>query len=84
MAKKLMDDCTEPELKAKFDSAMRYLENHLPAGDGPRGNAFIVLLASGTFGPGVGQYAANGERAGVIRFLRETADRLERAQDVTR
>ena len=48
MAKKLMVDCDEVELKVKMDQAIRWLENHLPGGNGPRGNALVVLLASGT------------------------------------
>lgn len=81
--KKLMVDCTEPELKEKMDSAMRWLLNHLPAGDGPNGRPMVVLLAA-TFAPGVSQYASNAKRAGIIEFLRETADVLERGEDVTR
>jgi hypothetical protein len=91
--KKHMNDCTEPELREKFDQAMRWLENHLPAGDGPRGNPLIVLLSSGTFDAGIGQYAANADRATIVAnadrativaFLREFADTLERRWDVSR
>lgn len=82
--KKLMVDCTEAELQQAMGSAMRWLENHLPAGNGPRGNPFILLLASGTFEAGIAQYVSNGRRADCIQFLRETADRLERREDVSR
>ena len=84
MAKKLMVDCDEVELKVKMDQAIRWLENHLPGGNGPRGNALVVLLASGTFEAGVAQYAANARREDIVRFLRETADRLEARDDVPR
>lgn len=83
MPKKLMIDCTEDELRVKLQQAMKFLENHLPAGDGPDGKPFIVLL-TGTFAAGVAQYASNGQRDGVVKFLRESADRLERGEDVPR
>jgi len=82
--KKLMDDCDEPEMKEKLDSAMRYLLNFLPGGDGPGGRPLVVLLTSGTFAGGIAHYAANAHRDGVIRFLRNAADRLEARDDVTR
>lgn len=78
MAKKRMDDCTGGEIKTKLDQAMRWLFGHLPAGDGPNGRPLVVLITSGTFAAGgTAHYSANGNRADVVRFLRETADKLE-------
>lgn len=82
--KKHMNECSSAELRDKMSSAVRYLENHLPRGDGPRGNSLVVLLASGTFEPGVAQYAANCSRENIVALLRETADRLERQEDTPR
>lgn len=46
----------------------------------PRRTLFVVLAAD-PGGPGVAQYISNARRPDMIRFLRETADRLERRED---
>jgi hypothetical protein len=42
---------------------------------------FVVVLFND---PAVAQYASNCDRASIIKAMRETADRLERNQDVPR
>jgi hypothetical protein len=71
---------TEPELRQLMN-----LTGHaiLEAADalGVEKPMFVVVLFND---PKIAQYAANCERADVITAMRETADRLERHEDVTR
>ena len=75
---KSLDDMTEPELRAVMNNAACAVARQLPDGTG-----FLVLAAP--FGPGgVAQYVGNGQRSDFIRWLRETADRLDARDDVPR
>ena len=75
---KRLDDMTEPELRELMTAAGDAVKAALP----PR-TGYVVLAYE--FGlPGIGQYIANGQRSDVIKLLRETADRLERRQEVGR
>jgi hypothetical protein len=55
------------------------LENILIEHFGKIGFALIVF---DFFKPGTGNYISNAQRADMIKTLRETADRLERRQDM--
>jgi hypothetical protein len=81
---KRIEDMTEPELRAYFKRLARIVEDQLPAGPGPRGKCLFFLIVTDTIEPGIGQYVSNVERSGAIKLLRETADRLESREDVTR
>jgi len=75
---KSLDDMTEPELRDLFNRVARAIDGMLPDGTG-----FVLIAAP--FGPeGVGQYVANGDREDCIRWMRETADRLDGREDVPR
>ncbi len=65
-------DMTEPEM---IDAA-NAIKSKLPAG------TLFVLV---TFEPDmIGQYISNAERNGIIKSMREFADRLQAREDVTR
>ncbi len=71
---------TEPELRTLMNLTGKAIE--LAAESlGVERPHFVVLLFND---PQICQYAANCERADVIASMRETADRLERKEDVTR
>lgn len=75
---KQLEDMTEPELRDLATAVLNGIKDSLP-----EGVAFCVL-----FWPvgmhGVAQYGSNCRRADMVKALRETADRLERRQDVPR
>jgi hypothetical protein len=77
---KRLQDMTEPELRQLMN-----LTGHaiLEAADelGVEKPMFVLVLFND---PAVAQYAANCNRADVIAAMRETADRLEGREDVTR
>jgi hypothetical protein len=75
---------TEPELREYTHGLALWLENCLPPGPSAKGKCLFALLFTDDAGPGIGQYVSNVERAGMIKMLRETANRLERRQDVPR
>ena len=75
---------TEPELRNYFRKLAGCLEDVLPPGPSNAGKALFVLLVSEDAGPGVAQYVANCNRADCVKWLRETADRLERKEDIPR
>lgn len=81
---KLLCDMTEPELGEYFTRLARLIESELPPGPSKNGTCMFTLLVWDTLEGGVGQYVANAARPGMIKMLREVADRLERRQDVTR
>lgn len=81
---KLLKDMNEPELREFCRGIARDLEEKLPPGPSARGKCAFFLAFTDDLGPGVGQYVSNIERLGAIEFLRETADRLEGREDVTR
>lgn len=73
-----LEDMTEPELRQLTTFILNEIKAALP-----RGCGFAVLFwPLGTHG--VAQYGSNCHRADMIAALRETADRLERRQDVPR
>jgi hypothetical protein len=75
---KSLDEMTEPELRRTMNQAADLVKMALPAGTG-----FLILAAP--FGPGgIAQYIGNGQRADFVRWMRETADRLESREDVPR
>jgi hypothetical protein len=75
---KRLDDMTEPELRDIMTDCARAVRHRLPPDTG-----FLVLAAD--FGPGgIAQYIGNGRRPDFIRWMRETADRLEAREDVPR
>ena len=72
------DRMTEPQLARLMNKVAKRVSSTLPPETG-----FIVLAAP--YGPNqVAQYVANGERECCIKWLRETADRLESRDDVQR
>lgn len=75
---KSLDDMTEPELHELFTACARTLTALLPPGTG------FVLLASPFGRSGIAQYVGNGRREDCIKWMRETADRLESREDVPR
>ncbi len=53
----------------------------LPLREDGEGPAIFILIVSGDLGPGEGHYVSNIVREDAVRWLRETADRIERKQD---
>ena len=77
---KQLKDMTEPELKQLMNYFGQVIEDAgVKAGFDK--TLFCLLLFND---PKVSQYVANCERDDMIKVLRETADRLERNQDVPR
>jgi hypothetical protein len=81
---KELADMTEPELRDYCNRMATAIEDKLPPGEGRRGRCMFALLFWPTIEGGIAQYVSNAQRPGMIKMLRETADRLERRQDVTR
>ena len=81
---KLIKDMTEPELRAYFDRLAKLIEDWLPPGPSAKGKCLFFLTVADQIEPGIAQYVSNVQREDAIKMLRETADRLERNQDVTR
>lgn len=78
-----LSDMDEPQLKRYFRGLSQMIENALPPmAGGHNGKCNFVLLV--TDESNIAQYAANCRREDVVKFLRETADRLEKREDVTR
>lgn len=75
---KKLEDMAEPELRTMTSGILDAIKSRLPDEVG-----FAVLFwPIGTHG--IAQYGANCKRADMIQALRETADRLEKRQDITR
>ena len=75
---KRIEDMTEVELRELTTRILDAIKSRLPAD-----TAFTVLFwPVGTHG--IAQYGSNCHRSDMIAGLRETADRLEMRQDVTR
>ena len=73
-----LEDMTEPELRMVTSGILDEIKSRLPDDVG-----FMVLFwPVGTHG--IAQYGSNCRRKDMIETLRETANRLERRQDVTR
>lgn len=77
-----MDVMTEPELHEYFKFVAHHLEEVLPGGPGRNGEALFVLLVLNE--SSIAQYVSNAVRSDIIKFMRETADRLEARDDVSR
>jgi hypothetical protein len=77
---KRLEDMTEPELRHLMNTLGWRLEDGctILGVEKPR---FVLVLFND---PHIAQYAANCERSDIIKAMRETADRLERNEDVTR
>ena len=75
-----LEHMTEVELKLLMNATCRAVEQTFLrlAVEKPQ---FVLVVFND---PKVAQYAANCERASMIEAMRETADRLENQQDVTR
>jgi hypothetical protein len=71
-----LENLTEPELKVLFDSIGHAVRSRLP-----KQTFYAVLVFDNS---GVGQYVSNAKRADMVKAMRETADRLERLEDVSR
>ncbi len=77
---KRLEDMTEPELSGLMKSLAKKVEE-VCLSRGVGRPMFTLLLFND---PKVGQYVSNCDRASMVEALRETADRLERKQDVPR
>ncbi len=73
---KPFDQMTEPELRGFFNGVAKALSEVMPQGE------LFCLITFAT--DHIGQYVSNAERSGIIKSLREFADRLEQREDVTR
>lgn len=81
--KRLMD-MTEPELKRYMQLLAEATGSIMPLDrDGKTPCLFCVLVFDDMEG-GVTQYVSNADRPGMIKALRETADRLEKREDLPR
>ncbi len=81
---KLLRDMTEPELHDYFNALAALIESVLPPGPSAKGRCLFALIVADSAGPGIGQYVSNIQREGVVKLLRETADRLESREDIER
>ena len=81
---KRLSDMTEAELRHYTRTLAGSVEAMLPPGPSRNGRAFFVLLFTDDTGPGTAHYCANAARRECIKWLRETADRLERREDTPR
>jgi hypothetical protein len=77
---KRLEDMTEPELEQLMTLASHAVEEAAKV-LGVEKPLFCLMMFND---PRVAQYIANCERASVIEAMRETADRLERREDVER
>jgi hypothetical protein len=82
--KRLLKDLTEPELRDYFRGLARMIEGALPPGPSSKGRCLFALIVTDTMEAGIGQYVSNVQRADMIKMLRETADRLEKNEDIPR
>jgi hypothetical protein len=73
---------TEPELKNYFTALAAATESVLPPGPSQSGTCLFVLLVVDE--SNIAQYVSNARREDTIKFLRETAARLEQREDLTR
>jgi hypothetical protein len=73
---KRFEEMTEPELRDVMNATCRAIAAELP----PKA-LFVVLCFDD---PRIAQYAGNAQRSDIIKAMRETANRLERKEDVSR
>lgn len=78
--KKRLEDMTEPELGELMTNTARILEMFWEHCGVEKPHFALVVFND----PAIAQYIGNCEREDMIRAMRETADRLERRQDVVR
>jgi hypothetical protein len=74
---------TEPQLKNYFRALGNVVERALPPMEGGHHGKcnFVLLVADES---NIAQYLANCRREDMVKFLRETADRLEQREDIPR
>lgn len=77
-----IEDMTEPQLKRYFRDLALTIEGELPPGPSRKGRCLFVLLVCDE--SSIGQYVSNAARPEIIKLLRETADRLEKREDLPR
>lgn len=75
-----LEDMNEAELASLMRSLAGGVE-YLCSKLGVEKPLFALILFND---PAIGQYIGNCERSDMIKALRETADRLEKREDVTR
>lgn len=75
-----LEDMTEPELANLMTTTAKAIEANF-ATQGVEKPRFCLVVFND---PKIAQYIGNCQRADMIASMRETADRLERKQDVTR
>lgn len=73
-----LDDMTEPELFALMNRVGAAADIELPDG------VVFIILAGEPNSRGIAQYVSNANRDDCIAWMRETATRLERREDVSR
>jgi hypothetical protein len=76
-----LDEMTEPELRNLMNAMARAVEN-TGRNFGVTPKPYFTLLVWND--PKIAQYVSNCERHSMIAAIRETADRLEQKEDVTR
>lgn len=79
---KRIADMTQPELRRYFRDLALTIEDELPPGPSHKGKCLFVLLVMDE--SQIGQYVSNASRPEIIKTLRETAERLERREDLPR
>lgn len=77
---KRLEDMTEPELANLMTTVARAIVN-TAANLGVEKPLFALVMFND---PKIAQYIGNCRREDIILSMRETADRLERKEDVTR
>jgi hypothetical protein len=77
---KTLETMTEPELRKFMNTVCRSIVGAAEL-EGVEPPLFVVVLFND---PKVAQYGSNCQREGIIEAMRETADRLEKKQDVPR
>ena len=80
MVKKI-EEMDREELTRFCNGLARLIIEQLPPGPSAQGKCLFVLLFTQTTEPGTCQYVSNANRKDIIKFLRESADRLERKED---
>ena len=79
---KKLEYMTEPELREYFRELAIATESALPPGPSRQGKCLFVLLVCDE--SNIAQYVSNAQRSDIIKFLRETADRLSLREDIAR
>jgi hypothetical protein len=77
--KKPLEDMTEPELRDLMNRVARAVDSTLKEATGQR-SMFVCVVFND---PKMAQYVSNCQRSDIIKAMRETADRLERKEDLS-